>query len=68
MGGSIKFDIQYINMPKDDLLLRTVPADVLKIVLKEQAKEKERRNLKQFSLSTTIFKIIRAWNSKCNES
>lgn len=55
-------------MPKDDLLLRSVPIDVLKIVLKQQGKEKEKRGLKQFSLSTTIFKIIREWNNKCNES
>ena len=54
-------------MPKGDILLRSLPIDVLKIVLKEQLKEKEKRGLKQFSLSTTIFKIIRQWNSKCNQ-
>jgi hypothetical protein len=54
-------------MAKGDLLLRGMPIDVLKVVLKEQGKEKEKRGLKQFSISTTIIKIIREWNNKCRE-
>lgn len=54
-------------MAKGDLLLRGMPIDVLKIILKEQGKEKEKRGLKQFSISTTIIKIIREWNNKCNQ-
>jgi hypothetical protein len=53
-------------MPKNDLLLRNVPIDVLKTILKEQGKEKEKRGLKQFSLSTTVFKIVREWKNRCN--
>ena len=54
-------------MAKGDLLLRGLPIDVLKIILKEQGKEKEKRNLKQFSLATTIYKIVREWKNKCGQ-
>lgn len=50
-----------------DIVLRSMPEDVRKIVLKEQHKEKEHRGTNQFSLSTTIFKIIREWE-KCYNS
>lgn len=50
-----------------DLHLRAIPEDVRKIVLKEQLKEKENRGLNQYSMSTTIFKIIREWE-KCYNS
>lgn len=54
-------------MAKGDLLLRGLPIDVLKVLLKEQGKEKEKRGVKQFSLSTTIIKIVREWNDKCRQ-
>lgn len=50
-----------------DLMLRALPEDVRRIVLKEQLKEKENRGINQFSLSTTIYKIIREWE-KCINS
>jgi hypothetical protein len=50
-----------------DLVLRGLPEDVRKIIIREQAKEKESRGINQFSMSTTIFKIIREWE-KCYNS
>jgi len=50
-----------------DLVLRSLPEDVRKIILKEQLKEKEIRGINQFSMSTTIYKIIREWE-KCYQS
>lgn len=50
-----------------DIILKTVPEDVRKIVLTEQHKEKENRGTNQFSMSSTIFKIIREWE-KCYNS
>jgi hypothetical protein len=50
-----------------DLTLRSLPEDVRKIILKEQLREKENRGINQFSLSTTIYKIIREWE-KCINS
>lgn len=50
-----------------DVILKGVPEDVRKIVLAEQLKEKQNRGTNQFSMSTTIFKIIREWE-KCYNS
>lgn len=44
-----------------------MPEDVRKIVLKEQHQEKQNRGTNQFSMSTTIYKIIREWE-KCYNS
>lgn len=46
--------------------LRNVPIDVRKIIIREQSKEKESRGTLQFSISTTIFKIIREWE-RCRD-
>lgn len=55
-------------MAKGDLLLREVPIEVIRIINKEQAKVKAERDLKQFSLSSTVYKIIKEWNNKCQET
>lgn len=47
--------------------LATVPIDVRKIILQEQAKEKQKRGVAQYSVQSTIIKIIRQWNNKCNQ-
>lgn len=53
--------------PIDFKNLATVPIDIRKIILKEQAKEKEKRGVAQYSIQTTVCKIIREWNNKCNQ-
>jgi hypothetical protein len=50
-----------------DIVLREVPADILKVIQEEQAKEKKNRGTNQYSLSSTIIKIIREWKNKCRE-
>lgn len=50
-----------------DLVLRDIPEEVRQIVLKQQLKEKQDRGVNQYSMSTTIFKIIREWE-KCYNS
>lgn len=50
-----------------DISVRNVPVDVRKIILAVQTKEKEKRGRMQYSMSSTIFKIIREWNNKCRE-
>lgn len=47
--------------------LATVPIDVRKIILQEQAKEKQKRGVAQYSVQSTIIKIIRQWQNKCNQ-
>ncbi len=49
----------------NDLLLKHLPEDVRKILLKQQEKEKRDRGTNQYSLSSTAYKIIREWNNKC---
>lgn len=63
------FGIKRTNLMTKGLntTLRNIPIDVRKILLKEQFKEKEKRGTMQYSISTTIFKIIREWNNKCNQ-
>lgn len=50
-----------------DIILKAVPQDVRKLILREQLKEKENRGMNQFSMSLTVFKIIREWE-KCYNS
>jgi hypothetical protein len=47
-----------------DIILKSVPEDIRKIVIKEQAKEKENRGTNQYSMACVIFKIVREWNQK----
>lgn len=48
-----------------DLLLKNMPEEVRKILLKQQQKEKENRGTNQYSLSCVIYKIIKEWNNNC---
>lgn len=48
-----------------DLLLKKVPEDVRKILLKQQGKEKENRGTNQYSLSSVVYKIVKEWNNNC---
>lgn len=50
-----------------DISLKAVPPDVHKLILREQLKEKENRGMQQYSLSLTVYKIIREWE-KCYNS
>lgn len=49
-----------------DIILRNIPPDIQKVLVREQAREKENRGINQYSLSSTIQKIIREWE-KCRE-
>lgn len=42
--------------------LKDIPADVYKILWREQAKLKAKRGLRQFSLSSTIYHIIKEYD------
>jgi hypothetical protein len=42
-------------------ILFSIPQDVYKILITEQAAEKKRRNRGQFSLELTAYLIIRKW-------
>jgi len=48
-----------------DLILKNVPEEVRKIILKQQQKEKENRGTNQYSLACVIYKIIKEWNNNC---
>lgn len=48
--------------------LSTVPIDVRKIIQKEQDKEKQKKGVGKYSVALVVCKIVREWNSKCNES
>jgi hypothetical protein len=50
----------------ENITLRNVPLEIRQIVIKEQNKEKEKRG-SQFSISSTIIKIIREWKLKCGQ-
>jgi len=41
------------------LTLRNIPADIYKILLREQAREKESRSIGMFGLEQAIYKLIR---------
>lgn len=49
-----------------DILIKNLPDDLRKVIVREQAKEKENRGTQQYSLSSTIIKIIREWE-RCRE-
>lgn len=46
--------------------IETLPIDVRKILLAENAKDKAKRGTNKYSVNLTIIKIIREWKSKCN--
>jgi hypothetical protein len=46
------------------IILKDVPEDVRKVIIRQQAKEKEFRGTNQFSMASVIYKIIREWNQK----
>lgn len=48
--------------------LSTIPADVKKIIQKEQEKKKQKKGVGKYSIALTICDIIKEWNNKCNES
>lgn len=48
------------------ITLRNVPADVFKIILDEQAKEKQSKGIGQFSLERAVYKLIKDC-AKCRE-
>ena len=50
-----------------DLVLKDVPEDVRKIILREQLIEKQNRGTNQYSMACVIFKIIKEWNNKCKQ-
>lgn len=50
-----------------EISFKGIPDDVMKILIKEQAKEKENRGTNQYSLSRTLIKIVKEWNSNCRE-
>jgi hypothetical protein len=47
-----------------DMRIRNVDSEVQRIVLNEQARQKELRGLNQFSISSTIKIIIREWDKQ----
>lgn len=49
-----------------DIRIRNVDTETQRIVLDEQKKQKEKRGINQFSLSSTIKLILREWE-KCKE-
>lgn len=46
--------------------LKNIPEDVYKILWREQAKLKAKRGLRQFSLSSTIYHIIKEYDKSQN--
>lgn len=48
------------------LTLRTIPADVFKIVLQEQGRIKNQRGVGKFGIEQTLYSIIREWK-RCRE-
>jgi hypothetical protein len=50
---------EVIKIP--DIIVRDIHPDVHDILTREQANEKKKRGTNQFSLSSTIQKIIRDW-------
>lgn len=50
-----------------DMILRAIPEEIRKIVLREQLREKENRGTNQVSMSTVICKIIREWEKCYNQ-
>lgn len=54
--------------PIPDIIVKDIPEDIHKLLQDEQAKEKKNRGINQYSLSSTIIKIIKEWKNKCRES
>lgn len=48
------------------ITLRDIPEDVFKIILDEQAKEKQSRGIGQWSLEKTVYKLIKEC-AKCRK-
>lgn len=44
-----------------NVVVKNIPEDLRKVIIREQAKEKENRGVHQFSLSSTIIKMLREW-------
>lgn len=44
-----------------NIIVRDIHPDVHNILVREQASEKEKRGINQYSLSSTIQKIVREW-------
>lgn len=51
-----------------DILIKNIPPDVMNIIRIEQSTHKKSMQVKQFSLSKTVIKIIREWSARCRES
>lgn len=51
-----------------DMIIKKVPEDVRKILLREQKEEKVNRGTNQYSFSSVIFKLIREWNNNCRKT
>ena len=49
-----------------DIWVRSIPDEIAKVLIREQAKQKEQRGILQYSLSATIIKIIKDWE-KCHK-
>jgi hypothetical protein len=47
--------------------LKTIPIDVRKIITKDNQKERDKKGVGKYSIALTICKIVREWNSKCNQ-
>ena len=47
-----------------NIIVRDIPVEIKNILTDEQAKEKKRKGTSQYSLSSTIIKIIREWKNK----
>lgn len=53
----------YTMTKKETVSMRCeIPKDVYKILIRQQAKEKEKRDIGQFSLELTMYTIIRRWD------
>ena len=50
-----------------EISLKGVSEEVMKIIVREQAQEKINRGTNQYSLSSTVCKIIKEWNNKCKK-
>lgn len=58
-------DIPDVELPKSHTL-RNIPADVFRLIMKEQSEIKQKKGTNMFSFECTIYKMIRDYN-KCRE-
>lgn len=49
------------------ILLKNVPKEVIRLILEEQARIKEVRDTRQYSMELTIYKMIKDYD-KCRKS